>query len=273
MDGLKAVPFKTMADALTTRRYKTLMTTEQPPIARVILSHPPLNILDFQMMEELTAFLDEVEGRADISAIVFAGSDRAFSAGVDVKIHTPDKIQQMLEKFHGVIRKLATTRKVTIAAVRGHCLGGGAELAAICDMVFTTDEATWGFPEISLAAFPPVAAVILPAIVGQKHAADLVLTGRQITGEEAMRIGLANEAVPEDELAELVEETAERLSKLSPSALAVCKKAVYAWDAIHFDKGLVRAEQLYTNELMALADAKEGIRAFMEKREPKWSAK
>lgn len=262
-----------MSDTITSRRYKTLMTTEQPPIARVILSRPPLNILDFEMMDELAAFLDDTEARPDISAIIFAGSDRAFSAGVDVKIHTPDKIPQMLEKFHGVIRRLATTRKVTVAAVRGVCMGGGAELAAICDIVFTTDDAKWGFPEISLAAFPPVAAVILPAIVGQKRAADLVLTGRQITGEDAFRIGLANEAVPEDELADLVEETAERLSKLSPSALGVCKKAFYAWDSIHFDKGLARAEKIYTEELMKLEDAKEGIDAFMQKRKPVWKGK
>ena len=262
-----------MSNAMASRRYKTLMTIEQPPIARAILSRPPLNILDFELMDDVTAFLDETEARSDISSIIFAGSDRAFSAGVDVKIHTPDKIQQMLDKFHGVIRKVATTRKVTVAAVRGHCMGGGAELAAICDIVFTTDNATWGFPEISLAAFPPVAAVILPAIVGQKRAADLVLTGRQITGEDAMRIGLANEAVPEDELADLVEETAERLSKLSPSALGVCKKAFYAWDSIHFDKGLARAEKIYTEELMKLEDAKEGIAAFMEKRKPMWRGK
>jgi cyclohexa-1,5-dienecarbonyl-CoA hydratase len=255
------------------RRYTRLMTTEQPPIARVILSHPPLNILDFETMDELAAFLDEMEERSDISTIIFAGSDRAFCAGVDVKIHTPDKIHQMLNKFHGVIRKIAATRNVTMAVVRGHCMGGGAELAAICDLVFTADNATWGFPEISLAAFPPVAAVILSAIVGQKRAADLILTGRSITGEDAMRIGLANEAVPENELADLVEETAERLSKLSPSALAVCKKALYSWDAIHFDKGLARAEQIYVDELMKLEDAKEGIAAFMEKRKPVWKGK
>lgn len=254
----------------TPRRYKSLMTTEQPPIARAILSHPPLNILDFEMMDDLSAFLDEMEARPEISTIILAGSDRAFCAGVDVKVHTPEKVPQMLEKFHGVIRKLAATRKVTVAVVRGVCMGGGAELAAICDLVFTTDNATWGFPEISLAAFPPVAAVILPAIVGQKRAADLVLTGKQITGEEAFRMGLANEAVPADELADLVEETAERLSKLSPSALGVCKKAFYAWDSIHFDKGLARAEKIYTEELMKLEDAKEGIAAFMEKRKPVW---
>jgi cyclohexa-1,5-dienecarbonyl-CoA hydratase len=257
----------------TSRRYSRLMTTVQPPIARAILSRPPLNVIDFEMMDDLSAFVADMDAHPEISTLIFAGSDRAFSAGVDVKIHTPDKIAQMLEKFHGVIRRLATTKKLTIAAVRGACLGGGAELAAICDMVFTTDNATWGFPEISLAAFPPVAAVILPMIVGQKRAAELVLTGRQITGEDAMRMGLANEAVPEDELADLIDETAERIGKLSPSALAVCKKAFYAWDSIHFDKGLARAEQIYQNDLMKLEDAKEGIAAFMEKRTPVWKGK
>src|ERR1051326_1920794 len=101
------------------RRYTHLMTTEQPPIARAILSHPPLNILDFEMMDELAAFISEMDTRPDMSTIIFAGSDRAFSAGVDVKIHTPDKIRQMLDKFHGVIRKLATTRKVTMADLVG----------------------------------------------------------------------------------------------------------------------------------------------------------
>jgi cyclohexa-1,5-dienecarbonyl-CoA hydratase len=202
-----------------------------------------------------------------------AGSDRAFSAGVDVAAHTPDKVRDMLVRFNSVIRAMIATRKVTIAAVRGNCFGGGAELAAVCDLVFTTDSSNWGFPEITLGCFPPVAAVVLSALVGQKRASDLILTGRRINGEEAMRIGLANEAVPEDELSELVDETSERLSKLSPASLALAKKALYAWDALHFEKGLARAEQIYLDELMKLQDASEGIRAFMEKRQPVWKGK
>ena len=262
-----------MASSPTSTNYERLMVTMQPPTARIILARPPVNVIDIPMMEELLAAIEQVNQRADISTTVFAGSDRAFSAGVDVKAHTPDKVHGMLAKFHSVIRALATTKKVTIAAVRGSCLGGGAELAAMCDLVFTTDDATWGFPEISLGCFPPVAAVVLSAIVGQKRAADLVLTGKTITGEEAMRIGLANEALPADELAEMVDETTERLSKLSPSSLATTKKALYAWDAIHFDKGLNRAEQIYLEELMKLEDAREGINAFMEKRQPVWKGK
>jgi cyclohexa-1,5-dienecarbonyl-CoA hydratase len=262
-----------MASSTTGSRYTRLVTTAQPPIARIILSRPPVNVLDLEMMDELLAAIEEFDVRPDISTVIFAGSDRAFCAGVDVKAHTPDKVHGMLVKFHSVIRALVATRKVTISVVRGSCLGGGAELAAVCDLVFTADNATWGFPEITLAAFPPVAAVVLSAIIGQKRAADLILTGRTITGEEAMRIGLANEAEPEDELAETVDEAAERLSRLSPSALQVTKKALYAWDAIHFDKGLQRAEQIYLEQLMKLEDAHEGIQAFIEKRKPVWTGK
>ena len=262
-----------MATANKDLKYQRLMVSMQAPVARIILANPPVNVIDVAMMEELLVAMEQIEARADIAAVVFAGSDRAFSAGVDVRAHTPDKVRDMLVKMHAVMRALADTRKVTIAAVRGNCFGGGAELAAMCDLVFTTDTSNWGFPEITLGCFPPVAAVVLSAIVGQKRAADLILTGRRISGEEAMRIGLANEAVPDNELSELVDEAAERLGKLSAASLAMAKKALYTWDAMHFEKGLARAEQIYLEELMKLEDAREGIAAFMEKRQPVWKGK
>ena len=253
--------------------YRRLMVSLKAPVAGIVLANPPLNVIDVPMMEELLAALEDLESRSDVAAVVISGSDRGFSAGVDVAAHTPDKVRDMLVKFHSVVRALVATRKVTIAAVRGNCFGGGAELAAVCDLVFTTDSSSWGFPEITLGCFPPVAAVVLSAVVGQKRAADLILTGRRISGEEAMIMGLANEAVPENELSQLVDDTAQRLSKLSPAALATTKKALYTWDAMHFDKGLMRAEKIYLEELMPLEDAREGIRAFMEKRQPVWKGK
>jgi cyclohexa-1,5-dienecarbonyl-CoA hydratase len=179
----------------------------------------------------------------------------------------------MLTKFHAIIRALLATRKVTIGAVHGHCLGGGAELALVCDIVYTTESAQWGFPEIKLGCYPPVACTALAALVGQKCAAELILTGRTIGGKEAAEIGLANRAVPENGLSAVVDECIAHLRKLSPAALALAKKASYAWDSMHFDKGLARAERTYFDELMKTSDAHEGIRAFMEKREPKWTGK
>lgn len=244
-----------------------------PPAARIVLHHPPLNVIDVAMMDELAQSLAEIESRPNVSVIVFSGGGKAFSPGVDVAAHTPDKVDAMLTKFHTVIRALIATKKVTIAVVHGHCLGGGAELAMVCDMVYTTESAQWGFPEIKLGCYPPVACTALAALVGQKRAAALILTGRTISGKEAADIGLANRAVPENGLPAAVDECIGDLRKLSPSALALAKKASYAWDSMHFDKGLARAERTYFDELMKTSDAREGIRAFMEKREAKWTGK
>ena len=179
----------------------------------------------------------------------------------------------MLAKFHAVIRALVASKKVTVASVHGHCLGGGAELAMVCDIVYTSDSAQWGFPEIKLGCYPPVACTALAAVVGQKRAAELILTGKTISGSEAANIGLATRSVPPEDLPNAVNECLDDLIALSPAGLAVTKKALYAWDAMHFDKGLARAEKIYLDDLMKTSDAREGIEAFLEKREPRWSAK
>jgi cyclohexa-1,5-dienecarbonyl-CoA hydratase len=252
---------------LSTVRVKLAVT---PPVARVQLTHPPLNLIDVPMMQELQEILAELEARVDVSTIVFEGDSRAFSAGVDVRAHGPEQVSEMLASFHAVIRAIIASRKITIAAVQGACLGGGAELAAVCDVVYTARDAVWGFPEIKLGCYPPVATVALPALVGQKRANELILTGRQISGDEAAAIGLANRSASSDELAGIVQETLEELGALSVAALAHAKKSMYSWDAIHFDKGLARAEKIYLEELINTEDAREGIAAFMERRPPKW---
>lgn len=253
--------------------YKIISVSLVTPVARITLANPPQNVITTAMMEEITAALNEIEQQKEISVLVVSGEGRSFSAGVDVAAHLPENVQAMLSNFHAVIRAIIHSKKVTMAVVRGNCLGGGAELAMICDMVFTARDARWGFPEIKLACFPPVAATALAALVGQKRAAELVLTGRQISGAEALALGLANSAVNDEDLETAVDETVERISKLSPAALALTKKALYCWDAMHFDKGLARAEQIYLGELMKTDDAQEGIKAWMEKREPKWRGK
>ena len=242
-------------------------------VARIELRNPPLNVIDIAMMEELSRTLSELDQRADISVIVIAGQGKAFSAGVDVAAHTPDKVEEMLTKFHAVIRGLISTKKVTVAGVHGHCLGGGAELAMVCDIVYTTHDSQWGFPEIKLGCYPPVACTALAALVGQKRAAELILTGRTISGEQAAMIALATHAVSMSDLLKSVDECVQSLLRLSPAALAIAKKASYAWDSMHFDKGLARSEKIYFEELLKTADAQEGIRAFTEKRQPRWTGR
>jgi len=257
----------------TASRFARLSIRWEAPVARITLNNPPWNIIDMAMMEELTSVLNEIESQSSISAIVFNGAGKGFSAGVDVAAHARETVASMLGNFHSVVRALVSTKKVTIAAVDGHCLGGGAELAMVCDFVYTTDEAKWGFPEIRLGCFPPVAATALAALIGQKRAADLILSGRNITGAEAARMGLATAAAPEAQLSSVVDQCTARIGMLSPVALAVTKKAMYAWDSMHFDKGLARAEKIYLEELVETVDAQEGIRAFLEKRAPNWTGR
>src|SRR5947209_2639382 len=244
----------------------------EPPFARLTLTHGKQNVIDLPMMRQLSQALADIESQSDISTIVLSGAGEHFSAGVDVPSHTRDKAREMLESFHNVIRNLVRTPKITLAVVRGYCLGGGAELAMVCDIVITAESAHWGFPEIKLGCFPPVAAAALAAVVGQKRAAELVLTGRTFDGREAVQLGLASRAVPE-KLDEVVSEYEQRLKALSPAALAHAKRALYSWDAAHFEKGLARAEEIYLKELMQTEDAREGIRAWIEKRRPQWKGK
>src|SRR6185369_16890576 len=238
--------------AITTTRLTLEFETS---VARITLDHPPLNVIDIPMMEELAGALAEVEKHPEISTLVLGANGQAFSAGVDVAAHAPDKVTGMLEKLHAVIRAFVITKKVTIAAVHGTCLGGGAELAMVCDMVFTARDATWGFPEIRLGCYPPVACTALASLVGQKRSSELILTGRTFSGDEAVAIGLANQSAVAEDVPSLVENALTNLRRLSPAALSIAKKAIYAWDSMHFDKGLARAEKVYLEDLIKTEDA------------------
>jgi len=239
-------------------------------VAHITLANPPLNVIDTPMMEELASAIGAIESRPEISTIVIRGVGKCFSAGVDVAAHTPDLVAEMFGKFHAVIRALVGSQKITVAVVHGHCLGGGAELAMVCDLVYSTSDALWGFPEIQLGCYPQVAVTALASLTSPKRAAELILTGRTMSGAEAEEIGLTTKSLDEIDLDAALEDCLGRLRMLSPAALALAKKAVYAWDAMHFDKGLARAEKIYLDELIKTEDAQEGIRAFLEKRPPQW---
>ena len=259
-----------MTTTVTDTKLTRILVEVEDAIARITLRNPPVNVIDIAMMQELTRALAELELQTRVSVVIFSGEGRAFSAGVDIAAHTPDKVEEMLSKFHALIRAVLACKKITSASIHGLCLGGGAELAMVCDFVYTRDDAEWGFPEIKLGCFPPVACAALAGLIGQKRAAELILTGRSITGREAAEIGLATRAVPGRQLGSTVDASIAQLLHLSPAALAVAKKACYAWDAMHMDKGLGRAEKIYFEDLMTTADAQEGVRAFLEKRSPKW---
>jgi cyclohexa-1,5-dienecarbonyl-CoA hydratase len=240
--------------------------------AWITLDRPPLNILDIPMMHGLDATLDRALPHCDF--LVFRGAGlRAFSAGVDVADHAPERIEEMLSTFHRIFRRLAKADCVKIAAVHGYCLGGGMELATFCDFVLATESAQFGQPEIKLGCFPPVALVTLPHLIGMRAAAHLILTGHQIGATEAHRLGLVTSVVPDHGLSAALDTLLEELHALSPAVLHLTRKTLWHLHAAEFATQLDEVERVYLSELMRTMDAPEGIRAFLEKRPPVWKAR
>jgi cyclohexa-1,5-dienecarbonyl-CoA hydratase len=234
----------------------------------VDLDFPPLNVLDLAALAELHAKLLPLLERRDLKIIVLGSRVKgAFSAGNQVRDHTRERAPEMLRQFHTVIRLIDELPQVAIAAVDGHCLGGGCELAAACDIVLATSRSGFGQPEIDVGCFPSVAVALLPRIVG-RAAAELVLTGKRIDAIEAARIGLVTRVV--DDLPREIERLLTSLRAKSGAALALCKRALREGRDSSFKEALARSQRIYLVDLLRTHDAAEGIAAFVEKRPPRW---
>lgn len=253
-----------------TGEYRTIHCEFEGEVARIALDQPPLNIMDIPMLAELHSALTRVHSDRVAKILVIEHRGKAFSAGVSIQDHTPDKVPEMIEKFHGVFRLLNSLAPPTIAVVDGMALGGGCELAVFCDMVIASDRATFGQPEIKVGVFPPVAAVIFPHLVGRNRALEFLLTGDVVQAAEAERIGLINKVFSTEEFRQRADEFIGKLTSLSAPVLKLTKRAVDR--ALHADvgDGLGSAEELYLGELMQTEDAHEGLNAYLEKRKPVW---
>lgn len=233
------------------------------------LNAPKANVLDREMMTELTQALEEHSGSDKIKAIVFRGEGRHFSFGASVPEHTRERVTGMLATFHRLLRTLMETERPSFAVVRGQCLGGGLELAALCHWIFASVDAAFGQPEIKLGVFPPAASVVLPHRVGQSAADDLVISGRSIDANRAREIGLVH-SVSDDPNAALDAFLEQEILPKSAEALSYAVRATRYRMVREVLYDLEEVERLYLNDLMSTHDANEGIGAFIEKRPPIW---
>lgn len=247
----------------------------QDRVARITFARPPLNVLNIAMMREIGSALTECVPQRDLAAIVFdaAPESRAFSAGVAVEEHVSETVFQMLEAFHSIFRMLRQIARPVIAIVDGPALGGGCELVAACDIVLASDRARFGQPEIKLGVFPPIAAILLPRVIGERRARELILTGDLIDAAEALKLGLVNYVLPTAELEPKTESVLGKLRELSASSLGMTRMALDLGSQKSFESTLAEVESMYLNDLMKTADAQEGSQAFMEKRKPEWRNK
>lgn len=239
-------------------------------VARLTLNRPPLNILTLDGIRELASSLETVARQPRLKALVLAARGKAFCAGVDVADHTPERTEPMIHEFCALFTQLRTLPVPTVAVVQGAALGGGTELAVACDMVLAAASARFGQPEIKLGVFPPIAAALFPQLIGYQQAARLLFCGETSTAGEAAQLGLVTTVVADGELETALERLLAQLRGLSAAALHMTKRALLCGADLGVTRALPQIEDLYLHGLMVTADAHEGVRSFIEKRQPAW---
>jgi len=250
--------------------FQHIKTEVDAGLASLTLAREPLNVLNIAMMKEINAWLDSLAGNIDLKVLLIKAEGRAFSAGVDVGEHLGDQVKEMIEVFHGIFRRLDKLGLTSIAQVQGAALGGGCELAVFADLVVASEKARFGQPEIQVGVLPPIAALVLPRMIGPKKALELMLTGEVIGAAEARTLGLVNCVVAPEDLEAKTREIIDCLLKLSAVALRLTRKAGYLGLGLDREERLKAIERLYLDELMTSHDAEEGLKAFLEKRKPEW---
>ncbi|MEW6026758.1 MAG: enoyl-CoA hydratase/isomerase family protein [Planctomycetota bacterium] len=253
--------------------YKNIKYQFSDGVARITFNHPPLNVLNIEMMREVNQVLEGLMNEQDLKLLVFDAEGKAFCAGVDVSEHMGNTAIEMIKDFHQIFRNLIALNRPTLSVVQGAALGGGCELAIFCDFIISAETAKFGQPEIQVGVFPPVACILLPRIIPQARAMELLLTGAVIGAPEALSIGLINKSVPADKLKEEEQNFISKITNLSAIVLKYTKLASLKQQQESFLKYLTEVEDIYLNQLMKTGDAHEGLNAFLAKRKAVWKNK
>ncbi|XP_065579154.1 probable enoyl-CoA hydratase, mitochondrial isoform X4 [Artemia franciscana] len=263
--------------ASTTSGYEHILVErkgEKQNVALITLNRPKaFNALCDGLMKEVSNALDSMENDSGIGAIVITGSERAFAAGADIKEMKDRRFEECYSgNFLNHWNRVSSCKKPVIAAVNGYALGGGCELAMMCDIIYAGDKAKFGQPEINLGTIPGAGGTQrLIRSVGKSKAMEMCLTGNQITSEEAEKFGLVSKVFPAAELVDEAIKSAEKIASHSQLIVAMCKEAVNNAYEMSLTEGLHFEKRLF-HTTFATNDRKEGMTAFVEKRTPKWTS-
>jgi len=249
---------------------ETIMVEQIDRVVHITLNRPEaLNALNLAVMDEVTATLEQYDADPSVGCFVISGSPKAFAAGADIKEMQSQTYTDMLKaNWFAGWDKLTSTRTPILAAVNGYALGGGCELAMMCDVVYAGDRAKFGQPEIKLGVIPGMGgSQRLTKLVGKSKAMDMVLTGRMMDAEEAERSGLAARVFPAGELVDEVLKIAAEIAGFGKLATQTAKEAVNQAEELGVSQGVLFERRTF-HALFATADQKEGMAAFADKRDP-----
>jgi enoyl-CoA hydratase/3-hydroxyacyl-CoA dehydrogenase len=255
--------------------FQHILYNKKDSIMWLTLNRPQvLNALNSGLWQELYEALDMAERDEDIRVVVITGAGRAFSAGDDIKevasFESLSEIRNFLLNYAvPAVMKIIELPKPIIAAVNGPAYGGGCEIAMLCDLVIASENASFAIPEARIGAYPPIATTIGVYLIGKLNTSMLALTGESITAREAERIGLVNRVVSAEELRDVVNKTAEKITLSAPSSIRAIKKTLNK----RFRREELEEAVIQLIALLKKEEAKEGHLAFIEKRPPKWIAK
>lgn len=258
------------------RDYKALLVTSEGGVAKLTLNRPERrNAIGTQMVNELLWALDDAGRDPEVRSVVITGAGSSFCAGGDFQQMTAGAEAGELPfkgDYKDLLRCLWRAEKPVIARVNGHAMGGGLGLVAACTFAVAASDAKLGTPEIKVGLFPFMIMAVLERVMGRRALTEMMLSGRHLSGEEAARLGLVNKAVPADSLDAAVKEYTDMIAQKSPSTVRLGLAALRDTEELGLDEKLPMLEQRL-HECLATDDAREGLMAFLEKREPKWTGR
>ena len=253
--------------------YENIIVDIEDNICLIRLDRPEaMNALNLELLREIGTALGEAQKNDKVRAIILTGSEKAFAAGADIKLMSEKSFVDVFTEdlFTAEEQAIMRTRKPMIAAVAGYALGGGCELAMMCDFIIAADTAKFGQPEVNLGVMPGLGgSVRLTKLVGRAKAMDMALTGRFMEAEEAERAGLVARVVPAKKLLEEATAAAKRIAEKSAMSIMAIKEAVRRADEMPLNEAILHERRLF-QALFATEDQKEGMNAFIEKREPQF---
>jgi cyclohexa-1,5-dienecarbonyl-CoA hydratase len=255
------------------RSYSFIQFAVAEGVARLTLNRPPANVLSVEVLSEMNHALESLEYQREVKVLVLAATGKYFSAGFELGDHVGDRAYVMLEEFRKLFEQIARLDKPMLAVVAGPALSAGSILAAGCDIVLAGASARFGHPEIKGGVFNPVAAALLPRLVGRKKAFEMILGGGLLTAAEAERIGLVSRVLPDERLEAEAAALVQRLQEGSAPILQATRRAIAGGLDLLLPDALSHAQDVYLNQLMATEDAEEGLKAVMAKRKPAWKDK